>query len=954
MTVVSSLLISVAANLVTPIFEHYTRSISSPIKKRVVKSRLEAVSMSAFANIEAYFEHEVRAKDRGERIERIIVEASAIVMEAFKDPTEVLSSSLDAKSFVTRYIEENGFPQAVIEDETTTPFLHFFSSCVRMLLELPEIMKEWETQAWTANFRKLDVLAQLLEDQTSRVIEISDKVTAEYGQSEKGMISLKAALLQADARSEVEMQGLSRAQASPLQLKSIFVSPELNATINKSVLHTLTEDIHISEFFSRRGRMHRIFGEAGSGKTTLVRWLEQSHWSKGNRFAIRCELRLISKQNSLPNILDLVDQSIPRDLRGTLSKTDFKKWLDEGKMLVIFDGFDEVSQPNRTKVANWIKASYIGINEDNSFIITSRPLTTSQLNDGNWKGCSNVKVKGFDKPRVINYISKWQSNMLTPQEKEQIYEDELPEALADTFTSAETIKELTANPLLLSTLMMVHRFEGKKLPQGRADLYRVYVDGMLGQWYNKVESSDYIKLDAGLMRKVLRVLAVRMQVAELAAVDEDTAFEWIKLENKTQHSEKRVLEHMLERTGLLIGPGEYQFAHKSIGEFLVAEAIVTEQVRIDGVLIDRLYLLKYAQVDFWRVVLFLWAGLVPSKLDLIEFCHFLIGKGQVGVALGLAEEFFEDLLSDHPEKTAELVTSAILVPAKDCIDLKMSGMSSTAFLDGLYPRVPGSLVMERHRYLTITGEDSFGQGDFAAHELAALIPVTNLEGRRGDSSFYHDMWSRWVRHGGNLDILLSQRPSRMTECQAFLLACAIRGLLTEPSVEHASFNPIFYVPVIVNDILSPYHNPNSSMLHSEDDSERLARLEAFLKRHPMASWADYWFKTLMTKPQAQELAERFAKKGKGWDESVGLPTRGSLQGDFPAGLNEIGKIFLSERRSRTQRFSNDGHHFVCENGLLYPVFSSSEPNTLQDIFGDEVFSEARELLKRDLAAGSMR
>ena len=328
-------------------------------------------------------------------------------------------------------------------------------------------MKEWEIQAWTANFRKLDILAQLLEEQTSRVIEISDRVTAEYGQREKGMISLKAALLQADARSEVEMQGLSRAQASPLQLKSIFVAPELSVRLEPERSYTLSvKEDRLIEFFTHPGRMHRIFGEAGSGKTTLVRWLEQGLWSRGNRFAVRCELRIISRQDTLPNMLDLVDQSIPRDSAGTLSKSDFKQWLDEGRMLIIFDGFDEVSQPIRTKVANWIKASFIGIDANNSFIITSRPLTTSQLDDREWKGCSSVKVRGFDKGRVVEYIKKWQQHMLTPQEMEQLKEDGKPDALADMFTNAETIKELTANPLLLSTLMMVHRFEGKEAATG--------------------------------------------------------------------------------------------------------------------------------------------------------------------------------------------------------------------------------------------------------------------------------------------------------------------------------------------------------------------------------------------------------------------------------------------------------------------------------------------------------
>ena len=314
---------------------------------------------------------------------------------------------------------------------------------------------------------------------------------------------------------------------------------------------------------------------------------------------------------------------------------------------------------------------------------------------------------------------------------------------------------------------------------------------------------------------------------------------------------------MLERTGLLIGPGQYQFAHKSIGEFLVAEAIVTEQVRIDDTLFDRLYLLKHAAIDFWRVVLFLWAGLVPSKLDLIEFCDLLIMKGQIGVVLGLVTEFFEELLSDHPARTAELISSALLVPERDCVDLGMSAISRSTFLERLHPRVPGSLVLQRHRYLSITGEDSFGEPSFSSKEMGALLPVAQWRSVQGDSTFYFDLWTCWVMHGAELDLLIEKRPRKMTECQAFLYSSAVRRLIMEPSAEDPSFNPIFYIPLIVNEVLEYLLGSNAFLRGGDDeDGRHFGRVKMFMEQHPVSEWSDFWFKTLLTKPAARELSER--------------------------------------------------------------------------------------------------
>jgi hypothetical protein len=945
MSAVSGLLISVAANLVTPIFEHYSTKISSPLKRRVVKSRLESVAMTAFANLEDYFKSEIPdAEDEG-KILRIINSTSKIVAETFKDPSHFLDSSLETKLFVAGHIEEHGFPEEIIEDDTTTPFLHFFSACVRMLLELPDIMEEWKVEAWKSSFRKLDILAQLLEEQTNRVKEVSDQVSSHFGASKRGMVALKAALLQADARSEVEMHGLSRAQASPLQLRSIFVSPELEVTEKSSgTKENFGTESAISLLFSKPGKIHRIFGEAGSGKTTLVRWVEQNHWQHGHRFAVKFDLRIVSKQDELPNIVDLLDRTIPKDLRGTLTKADFKTWLDEGTVVLIFDGFDEVSQPKRTSVCNWIKSSCIGLHDSNTFIVTSRPLTTDHLDDKHWKGCSAIKVLGFDQPRVVKYITKWQQHMLTPQEKEILEEDETPASLADIFTSAETIKELTANPLLLSTLMMVHRFEGKKLPEGRSELYRIYVDGMLGQWYSKAENSDYMKLDSSYMRKTLRIIAVKMQVAEISAVDEDLAADWISSDNTTGHSSKRVLEHMLERTGLLIGPGEYQFAHKSIGEFLVAEAIVSEQVRIDDELIDRLYLLKKAPIDSWRVVLFLWAGLVPSKMDLIEFCRFLLQQGEVGVALGLIDEFYDELAADHPSKLVEILRESVSVPDRRCVDLKTNGGSSFSFLGEVFGGMPGAIQVSRKRYLTISGEDSFGDSLFGGGKVAKEIPLDSWSNQVGDSTYYFDLWVSWVEQGGDLQALVDKAPGFMSSCQGLLLASQLRGMAFEGSAKSKSLNPFFYIPIIVGKIHEVHYSGQHDENTSEDNQELWRNARVFMESFDVASWHDFWFKTLLTKKNVAAFDQRSKRRATQWSVDAGLPKIDLSDKKMCENSRYVIQEYLDERVKRLEKFKNDGKHFYCENGILFTVDPNETPKTLDSIFGPTVMASAKKTL----------
>ena len=122
MPVISSLLISIGANLITPAFQPMIDAITDPLQKRIVKSKLDALSTGAFVNMEAYFQNEISGKDSQNKIERLIAAVNSTLTVVISNPKKLFSSSLDATKFVEKEISENGYPQEILEDGTTTPY----------------------------------------------------------------------------------------------------------------------------------------------------------------------------------------------------------------------------------------------------------------------------------------------------------------------------------------------------------------------------------------------------------------------------------------------------------------------------------------------------------------------------------------------------------------------------------------------------------------------------------------------------------------------------------------------------------------------------------------------------------------------------------------------------------------------------------------------------------------
>jgi len=434
---------------------------------------------------------------------------------------------------------------------------------------------------------------------------------------------------------QLDITGLRADQPYTGRFDDYFVLPSLvqeQKEINKELIVIEEKNDCISEFSNIRC-LSIVIGAPGSGKSTWTKWLQREVLkSDKGIIAIRVEFRELN-ENELPSTYEIIRKSVSHQLTEDLSSSRIKKWFTSFRIVFILDGFDEIKPVNRGKFLDWITE----IKEFTTgcpIIITSRPITTNHLKSlkGNW---NYWHIRSFNKERVIKYITQWYANfpLLLNSDRDVNSKD-----IAREWSKDPTIGPLTGNPLLLSTLLMVHHLDGK-LPSGRANLYKRYVDGMLGLWdeRHKVTATN-IQLTSNEKRKILRGIAIKLFFSEIETIEENELIVWLAeflQTNNINESAIDVLSVLRERTGLIIGPGIYNFVHKTIVEFLVAETLY-EGVHNDaeGKRIDRFRLLNHLGDDSWNVVIFLWAGLSPA-IDVTSFIEHSINNNDLAIGFGI-------------------------------------------------------------------------------------------------------------------------------------------------------------------------------------------------------------------------------------------------------------------------------------------------------------------------------
>lgn len=388
-----------------------------------------------------------------------------------------------------------------------------------------------------------------------------------------------------------------------LKLKDIYVPLKVQNTNDTDLIDTF-------QAIAKYGRL-MVKGSLGSGKTMLLRYIAlcyaEGRWAdlfkKFQCLPILVELHRFSNQGL--TVEQQLVEAFARD--GFPNAQSFvSQSLDKNKLLLLLDGFDEVSSNERQRVVDLIN-DFLDKHQKCPVIITCR--TAVYRNEFNNSIEQTLEVVEFNDQQIREFLVPWQPDM--PAEKSV-------EQLIQTLHQRPRIMDLARNPLMLTIIAYLYADTPVVLPHSRAEFYRKATDVLLEQWHQ--ERNQFQARDK---KSILQHLALffqdnaNQQGQDRRSVDSRT----VELEvtsilpklNLQPDCTRSILSEIIERNGLLLaidGGDRYQFAHLTLQEFFAAS-----QLRDDA---DGLISRFNADPDAWRETLKLWCGIAGDSTNLIR------------------------------------------------------------------------------------------------------------------------------------------------------------------------------------------------------------------------------------------------------------------------------------------------------------------------------------------------
>ena len=376
-----------------------------------------------------------------------------------------------------------------------------------------------------------------------------------------------------------------------------------------------------------RAPLTLIRGEAGSGKSTLLRWLaisaaratftgDLADWNDRVPFLIKLRSHTGRTMPPPERFLEGAADSIA----GLMPAGWVHRRLQDGRVLLMVDGVDELPSTQRRAVRPWLAgliAEYPGLH----VIVTSRPAAAAS----DWlaaEGFATALLERMTPADIKELIRHWHEAVRDagdlPCAPEQLPTFEA--ALMARLESAPHLRALAGSPLLAAMLCALNLDREKQLPRDRMGLYAAALELLLERRdvERQIQADDEITLERAQKLRILQELAWRLSITGRTELPKDAVIrrtgEKLAAMLSAPGDAEAVLEHLLQRSGVLREPvpGRIDFVHRTVQEYLTAK-----QFADDG---DFEPLIAQAHKDQWRETVIMAAGHAnaPQRAELLN------------------------------------------------------------------------------------------------------------------------------------------------------------------------------------------------------------------------------------------------------------------------------------------------------------------------------------------------
>jgi hypothetical protein len=385
----------------------------------------------------------------------------------------------------------------------------------------------------------------------------------------------------------------------PFQLSGYLIEDRSSAQDSQSPDGLTIWDLVLRSRKNPTFRQMAIQAQGGFGKTTLLRHIALIYGQGKHRRYQAPKLvpfllylrdwRDELSQSQLPTLPNLIKHHYLPKLSPNNPVKPPPAWvetlLEQGKALVMFDGFDELAENQRQRVSHWISQQMQEYDRA-TFIVTSRPAGFKDYVAK--RPTAPLFVQKFNADQQERFIKRWYlcQERCARSEKYATQAEAAAECKAQNLLAQlqdphrPELREMAENPLLLNMLATFHRFDpGTELPKRRIELYR----GIC-----KLQLEDRPRARGILMllpleksQQVLQSLALAMVKHNRPSIPHQSLIGFLQRHSVLQQEEieaEAFLKQMVQTSELLVErePGYYEFPHFSFQGYFAASHLAQQ------------------------------------------------------------------------------------------------------------------------------------------------------------------------------------------------------------------------------------------------------------------------------------------------------------------------------------------------------------------------------------------
>lgn len=431
-------------------------------------------------------------------------------------------------------------------------------------------------EIWAKFEKQLDEICKLLKG--------SEGTQVEYKEFEIDYLRKVASI---NSKVELFGSGISKRAIKHYDLNTSYI--ELYC--ESSDIDDIDCEIEISKVFDY-GNVVWIGGEAGGGKTTYLQWLATCAATKKEEME--------SVKGLVPIVLKLREIDFPINYKKEIEKITNSScpdgWIEYlfkyDKVLLLFDGLDEISEANRNKVYfeiericdEWQETKIKANKRRSKIVVTSRMYVEDELD------CEHCffEIMRMKMPNIKKFVKYWHNTILKDISEKPEKINEYSQSVIDNIAKSQSLRAISGTPLLCAMICALSYTNEKIIPTNRLELYDKCCHMLVSErdeerhisYDKRLDGLDYTKKE-----RILEDIAYYMMNSEKAAMPKEDIVEHLKAflkdstlieEVELKEKPELLVDYLVRRTGIIreMSIGTIDFVHKTFMEYIASKAIV--------------------------------------------------------------------------------------------------------------------------------------------------------------------------------------------------------------------------------------------------------------------------------------------------------------------------------------------------------------------------------------------